>query len=213
MLNYDNQGIETIAVVFSIINKKVKTLLVKNNNKNNYKLLTRELPNNENAKEGVIKSLQQFPSFKWESIEQFHTFTDPYRCAHKRMVAISYLTIIKTESVELPSLDYEWFDIEKLPTLAFDHKEILSLAIDTMKTRLLKTNIASILLPHEFTLPQLQSVYETLLNIKFDRRNFRRKFLSLGLIKATGEKESVSGHRPGLMYKFLPLEYREMEIF
>jgi len=69
------------------------------------------------------------------------------------------------------------------------------------------------LLPDKFTLPQLQSVYETLLNVKFDRRNFRRKFLSLGLIKTTGEKEIVKGHRPGLMYKFLPLEYREMEIF
>lgn len=213
MLVYDNQGIETIAVIFTIKDKKVKTLLIKNPLKNNYRLLTRELPNNENSFDGVVKSLKEVSFFKWESIEQFYTFTDPYRSALKRMVGIAYLTIVKLNDEVNGNDLYEWIDINDLPFLAFDHKEILEKAINVMKSRLLKTNIASILLPNEFTLPQLQNVYETLLGKKFDRRNFRRKFLSLGLIKTTGDKEVVKGHRPGLMYKFLPLEYREMEIF
>ncbi|MBE6124447.1 MAG: hypothetical protein E7184_02815 [Erysipelotrichaceae bacterium] len=208
---YENQGIETIVVVFTIIDKKVKILLAKNYLKGNYKLLSRELCNNETASVGVEKTLQMCGNLMYESMEQFYTFTDPYRFATKRMVGISYLTIVK--SAQLISDEFVWFDLDDLPLLAYDHKEILDKAIEVMKTRLLKTNIASILLPDKFTLPQLQSVYETLLNVKFDRRNFRRKFLSLGLIKTTGEKEIVKGHRPGLMYKFLPLEYREMEIF
>ena len=99
-------------------------------------------------------------------------------------------------------------DLQKLT-----HKNILNKALDSLKSKLMKSNIASLFLPDKFTFPQLQAVYETILQCKFDRRNFRRKFLSLGIIRLTGEKEEVSGHRPGLYYEFINEGYKELEVF
>lgn len=208
MGNYDNQGIEVAVVIITIKNRKIHVLLRENASKGNYLLPCVELSNTQDGISGVKAILSDYPLLKYQSIEEVTFLTDPYRNPYKRMVALSYLVVVKAEND-----NYTWLPLHDLPVLGFDHKQIIDKAIEIMKNRLLHSNIASILLNDEFTLPELQGVYEALLGHKFDRRNFRRKFLSLGLIKATGEMEEAKGHRRGLLYKFLPLQYQEMEIF
>ena len=208
MSSYDNQGIEVAVVIITIRNRSIHVLLKENASRGNYLLPCVELSNTQDGISGVKAILGEYPLLKYESIEEVTFLTDPYRNPYKRMVALSYLTVVKSEGD-----NYGWYPLNNLPALGFDHKQIIDKAIEIMKRRLLHSNIASILLNEEFTLPELQSVYETLLGHKFDRRNFRRKFLSLGLIKPTGELEKAKGHRRGLLYKFLPLQYQEMEIF
>lgn len=205
--SFDNQGIEVICGVFSIQNGKIVTYLVPNGS-GSFVLPNGEIYNNESCEKGVNRILNDTYNIKCiEYVDQFHTFSDPYRSMYKRMIAVGYIVVANDENLT------SWYDVSELPSLALDHKTILNKAIDALKSKLMKSNIASLFLPNKFTFPQLQAVYETILQCEFDRRNFRRKFLSLGIIRLTGEKEEVSGHRPGLYYEFIHEGYKELEVF
>lgn len=203
----DNQGIEVICTVFSIQNGKIVTYLTPTD-KGTYTLPNGEVLSNESCERCVDRILKNnYGINNIEYIDQFHTFSDPYRSALKRMIAVGYIVVSSAPT------NTSWYDIENLPPLALDHKNILNKSLESLKGKLMKSNVATLFLPHRFTLPQLQNVYETILQCRFDRRNFRRKFLSLGIIRLTGEKEEVSGHRPGLYYEFIHEGYKELEVF
>ena len=205
--SYDNQGIEVVCTVFSIQNGKIVTYL-SSTGRGTYTLPYGEIYNNESCEKGLERILKdEYKINVIDYVDQFHTFSDPYRSALKRVVAVGYIVISNDDNLS------SWYDLENLPPLAYDHKNILLKALDNLKSKLMKSNIASLFLPNKFTLPQLQNVYETILQSTFDRRNFRRKFLSLGIIRLTGEKEDVSGHRPGLYYEFINEGYKELEVF
>ena len=205
--SFDNQGIEVVSTVFSIQNGKIVIYLAPSD-KGMYTLPYGEIYNNESCEKGLERILNNnYNLHKLSYQEQFHTFSSPYRSALKRLIAVGYIVISMDENIN------NWYSLEDLPPLAYDHKNILIKALDYLKGELMKSNIASLFLPNKFTLPQLQSVYETILQSKLDRRNFRRKFLSLGIIRYTGEKEEVSGHRPGLYYEFIHEGYKELEVF
>ena len=107
-----------------------------------------------------------------------------------------------------------WFNLRDVPTdLAYDHREILLEAIETIKHKIMRSTIVESLLPKYFTLPELQNVYEAILDKKFDRRNFRKKFLQLDLIENTGLMADVKGHRPANLYKFIASNEHDVEIF
>ena len=205
--SYDNQGIEIVCAVFSIQNGKLGTFLVPKD-RNVYSLPNGEIYNNESCEAGVKRILNsQFNIKNISYCEQFHTFSDPYRSMEKRLIAVGFIVISNDNDLT------SWYSLNDLPSFSNDHKNILMKALDTLKSELMKSNIATLFLPNKFTLPQLQKVYETILQTKLDRRNFRRKFLSLGIVRLTGEKEEVSGHRPGLYYEFIHEGYKELEIF
>ena len=96
--------------------------------------------------------------------------------------------------------------------MAYDHKEILENAIEKLKTKLTNTNVLKNLFPSDFTLPELQNVYEKIMNIKLDRRNFRKKFINLGLIEDTGYKNEGGSGRPAKLYKFKE-NIKEIDLF
>lgn len=100
------------------------------------------------------------------------------------------------------TVDVAWFDINKVPDLAFSHNEILNKEIEKLRELILESNILKVLLPKEFTMPQLQSIYEGILNKTFDRRNFRKKILSLNIIDDTNKEISLNGNKPSKLYRF-----------
>ncbi len=151
-------------------------------------------------------------------LEQFHVFGKPKRDPRKRMVAIAYLALVDRNKVSVlqktpKTLNAAWHDIEKLPGLAFDHGEIIKEAVKKLRKKLIDSNIALALLPKQFTLPELQRLYEIILGREIDRRNFRRKFLKLGLIKKTDKKTVGTLYRPANYYSFALGGYREIDIF
>ena len=102
----------------------------------------------------------------------------------------------------LKTSDADWVPIDLVPTLAYDHSEILKQAYEKLKIRIKETDLLSHLYPNGFTMPEIQQAYESILDTKFDRRNFRRKFLSLGLIVDTNKTVKFNGTKPAKLYKF-----------
>ena len=124
-----------------------------------------------------------------------------------RMVGISFLGVISSNKIDsyketLKTSNCAWFEIEDIPDLAYDHNLIINDSLEKLKKKILNSNILKSLFPQGFTLPELQKAYEIILNKKFDRRNFRRKILSLGLIYDTLKEVNFEGKKKAKLYKF-----------
>ncbi|MFH1405152.1 MAG: NUDIX domain-containing protein [Patescibacteria group bacterium] len=139
-------------------------------------------------------------------IDQLATFGDPDRDPFGRVVAIAHFAIVNQAKQQAHAQkeykDLMWAPIHKLPRLAYDHKKIIQAGIHTLQSRLGHTNIAKDALPREFTLSDLQNIYEVIFDKKFDKRNFRKQIQSLGLVKPTGNKTSGDANRPAELYTF-----------
>ena len=128
-----------------------------------------------------------------------------------RFVTIGYYAITEYSKVTpKPGLfdsECDWFDVHSLPPLLLDHKEIVTEALKTLQHRLHHEPIGLNLLPEKFTLPELQALYETILEKKLDQRNFNKKLVYLHLIRKLNEKKYIGGHRSPTLYKFNKREY------
>ncbi len=138
-------------------------------------------------------------------LEQLRTFGNPKRDPAARIVATAYLALVPDVGlVADDSRRYrrsEWFDARRLPKLAYDHSEMAAEASERLRAKLGYTNIVRGLLPRAFTLSQLQTAYEIILDRSLDRRNFRKKLLSTGLLESIGRKTG-GAHRPAELYRF-----------
>jgi 8-oxo-dGTP diphosphatase len=138
-------------------------------------------------------------------LEQLYTFGGPERDPVSRVVSIAYLALDSHGSKTRPSsgkyAQIESFPVRRLPPLAYDHGRIARMALERLRAKLEYTNIVYSLLPPTFTLGELQGIYEAILGRRLDRRNFRRKILSLGLlVRAPGTRRGQ--HRPAALYGF-----------
>jgi 8-oxo-dGTP diphosphatase len=132
-------------------------------------------------------------------LEQVGTFGDPERDPRGRVVSVSYLALLPRP--QALSAGACWFPLERVRDLAFDHATILDSALARLRAKLTYTTVAYGLLPDEFTLSDLQAVYESALGRPLDKRNFRRKLRSLGVVEeAAGQRRGA--HRPARLYRF-----------
>lgn len=131
----------------------------------------------------------------------------------QRFVSIGYYALVAYSKVKEPRLDHlseacTWMPIKELPPLLLDHAEILDKAYETLKKEVYTQPIGLNLLPEEFTMTELQSLYETILQRTIDRRNFRRKMLSMKVLKDTGKRRTGLGHRAPILYTFDQVAYQ-----
>lgn len=138
-------------------------------------------------------------------LEQLCTFSRVDRDPRGRVVSVAYLGLCDKNRIQFSKdiFPYEvrWFPVKKIPSLAYDHNEIIRVALERLRAKLEYTNIAMALLPDKFTLSELQTFYEDVLGRKFDKRNFRKKFLLLNLLGKTREKRRGAS-RPAKLYRF-----------
>lgn len=138
-------------------------------------------------------------------LEQIYTFGKPERDPATRVVSVSYLALLPYQGAALAAAskyaDIRWFPANKIPGLAYDHDQVARIALQRLRAKLQYTNIVYSLLPSEFTLGELQEIYETILHRSLDRRNFRKKILALGLLKELKKKRRGT-HRPAALYAF-----------
>ncbi len=151
-------------------------------------------------------------------LEQLYTFDDKTRDPDGRVISVAYVSLIPREGLELTTTDkyraVRFWDCERLPAeLAYDHAEILDYAKRRIATKIQYTNCMWSLLPEKFTLSELQTAYETVLNKPLDKRNFRKKILALGLVTALGEKSTGRRHRPAMLYRFESKTPELVEVF
>ncbi len=139
-------------------------------------------------------------------LEQLKAFGSVDRFPTKRVVTVGYYTLIKDTDYDVvagyTASDVQWFSLNEVPELPYDHDEILTYALDQLKSRVKQEPIGFNLLPEKFTLLQLQNLYESILQIKLDKPNFRRKILGMRLIVDLGEKQNNVSHRAAKLYKF-----------
>ena len=139
-------------------------------------------------------------------LEQLMTFDDVDRDPSGRVLSVAHVALLPDAKAELKTTDkyndVRWWPVHKLPTLAYDHKTILDTAVQRLTAKIQYTNIAWSLLPKEFTLTELQNVYEIILDKQLDKRNFRKRIDALDLIKPSGNKREGGAYRPAVLYQF-----------
>ena len=139
-------------------------------------------------------------------LEQLGTFDDPARDKLGRVVSVAYYALIAAEDVLLKTTekyaDVRWWPVRKLPSLAYDHKEVVASATARIRAKVGYANVAWSLMPKLFPLSQLRETYEAILGHALDKRNFRKKIMTLGLIEESGRKSEGGAHRPAELYRF-----------
>jgi 8-oxo-dGTP diphosphatase len=133
----------------------------------------------------------------------------PTSSSPNRGIVVTYFALVQDEQVRLRDSDAwhpAWHNAYTLPPLAFDNNQVVDYAIRRLRAKLDYTNVAYSLLPRTFTLSELQQVYEAILDRPMDKRNFRRRMLSLGIIKAAGGTRMEGAHRPAQLYTFVKRE-------
>jgi 8-oxo-dGTP diphosphatase len=139
-------------------------------------------------------------------LEQLYSFADLDPSAEDGSVAVSYFALVDAGLARLaPREEWRpaWHSLNSLPALGLSNDRIIDYAIERLRNKLQYSNVAYSLLPQEFSLGRLQRVYELILGRTLDKRNFRRRVVSLGIIEATGRKSSEGAGRPAGLYRFV----------
>lgn len=178
----------------------------------------------ESLEEATTRLLAAKAALQDVFVEQLYTFGHPERDPRMRVIAVAYYALVDrtrfhsaletVEALELARLVVPWegetggavelVDADDRPMpMAFDHAEILGMAVKRIRGKLDYTPIGFQLLPTTFTLRALQAVHETILARPLNKDSFRRRMLATGLLEATGEKERAVGHRPAELYRFV----------
>ena len=147
-------------------------------------------------------------------LEQLKAFGDPDRFPLRRVITIGYYALVKREDYNIKAgftaSDAQWYKINSIPDLIYDHNEILAYSLKHLRNRVRQAPIGFNLLPEKFTLLQLMHLYEEILGIEMDKSNFRRKILHMKLLVALDEKQQDVSHRAAKLYKFDPDIYKKL---
>lgn len=194
-------------VIFGFDESKLKVLLIRSDLKkyqSKWSLLGDLVKPEEDLDAAAYRILKQRTGLNDLYLEQVHTFGEVGRHPAGRVVTAAYCSLINIQNHRLKILDNElhWHDIESVAELAFDHKRILDTCYVWLQKRVQEHPLGFSLLPSKFSLRDLQNLYEAILNVKLDRRNFRKKFFSMDFLVDIGEEEKNVPHRPGRLYKF-----------
>jgi 8-oxo-dGTP diphosphatase len=169
----------------------------------------------ETLDEAARRELEEEAGLKNVFLEQLYTFGTVDRDPRERVVSVAYYALVKLAAhatrAATDAADARWFPISKVPRLAFDHADILSTALARLKGKVRYEPIGFELLPPKFTLSQLQGLYETVLGSDLDKRNFRKKVLSFGLLIPLKETQMTGRHRPAQLFRFDMDKYEKLK--
>ena len=167
----------------------------------------------ENLDDAAKRILELETGLKDIFIEQLYTLSNPGRDPRGTVISVAYFALVNLFAHELRPLSgarsAKWFSLSELPKPAFDHSEIISLAIDRIRSKVQYKPIGFELLPEKFTLSELQKLYETILGHQLNRRNFRSKILKMGILDQLEQQTNVA-HRPAFYYSFNKEKYLEL---
>ncbi len=160
----------------------------------------------EDLEAAALREVEEETGVKDVFVEQLYTFGQPGRDPRGRVISVAYFALVNLAKhptkASSDARNVHWFDVDRLPSLAFDHRQILDVAIDRLIAKVRYQPIGFELLPEHFTLSQLQELYETVLGVsELNKRNFRTKILKMGVLREVGRQEGVA-HRPAILYAF-----------
>ncbi|MDO4497277.1 MAG: NUDIX domain-containing protein [Bacteroidales bacterium] len=213
---YPHPSVTTDCVIFGFDGQSLQVLLIERGIepfKGRWAFPGGFLNPDESAEVGALRELKEETGLDGAYIEQFHTYTDPNRDPRERVITIAYYALVRIQAVQGgdDAARAKWFPIEEVPQLAFDHDRILRDATRKLRERIHFEPIGFELLTEKFTMKDLQLLYEAILGVKFDRRNFSKKMLHYELLNQLGETARPTPKREALLYSFNKEKYDEFK--
>ncbi len=217
--DYYSPSVTVDVVIFTIEDGNLKVLLINRHNapyQNSPALPGGFLKNKETSIDTAKRILKDKAGLSNVYTEQLFTFDELGRDPRGPVISIAYFSIAPRNEIDIheseKTEDPHFVPVNNLPKLAFDHKKIINYAVERLQAKFEYTNISYSLLPKEFTLTELQKMYEAVLGRPMDKRNFRKKFMQLDLIEDTGHISHGGRQRPARLFKFkkhTPLELKK----
>lgn len=203
-------------VIFGFDDADLKVLLIKRGEEpftGKWALPGHFVYQDEDLLAAANRVLEETTGLKDVYLEQVKTFGEVGRHPVGRVITVSYYALIKIEHYNVNASSFarkaEWHSISKLKDLAFDHAKIIDACFQLLKRRIRRRPIGFELLPPKFTLTELQHLYEAILETDLDKRNFRKKILSMNLLVDLDEMQEGVAHRPARLYKFDQQKYQK----
>jgi ADP-ribose pyrophosphatase YjhB (NUDIX family) len=227
-------GISVDCAIFSFHENVLKVLLLKVTHTNKLALPGGFILKTENIEQAAYRVLQERTGVANIFLQQFNAFGELNRSdatIHQtryqkfgikipknnwllqRFITIGFYALVDFTEIKIddsiPNEDAEWIDVNKLSNLMMDHEAIILKALDAIRTQLAYLPIGRNLLPKKFTMPELQKLYETILNQKLDRRNFQRKMISFGILNKLPETRKGGAHKAPFLYSINDKKYQK----
>lgn len=213
---YPHPAVTTDCVIFGFDGQDLKVLLIQRGiepYKGCWAFPGGFLNPDESAETGALRELKEETGIESAYIEQFHTYSTPDRDPRERVITIAYMTLVKIQEAHGgdDAADARWFPVGKIPNLAFDHDMILRDALARLREKIHFHPIGHDLLPEKFTMKELQTLYEGVLGVHFDRRNFAKKMQHLDILVQLEETIWPTPKREAFLYKFNLEKYNELK--
>lgn len=203
---YFNIALSVDCVIFSYADKALKVLLIESDLKEFeglHSLLGDLVKPDEDLDEAPYRVLQERTGLHDVYLEQVHTFGNVVRHPSGRVVTTAYFSLIncKNGRLKITHDDVAWHRVDDIKQLAFDHKMILDTCLQQLREKVMEHPIVFNLLPEKFSLRELQDLYEAILGVELDRRNFRKRITAKDWLEDLNQMEEDKPHRPGKLYK------------
>ena len=213
---YPHPSVTTDCVIFGFDGTRLNVLLIERGIepfKGRWAFPGGFLKMDETALQGAKRELFEETGLKDAYIHQFHAFSGVNRDPRERVITIAYYALVRISEVKGgdDAAKAQWFPLDDIPSLAFDHDRILRHATAELRKQIHFEPIGFELLPEKFKMSQLQHLYEAILGVKFDRRNFSSKMLKLGLLTELEDKVTLANKKVAFLYKFNPESYAELK--
>jgi 8-oxo-dGTP diphosphatase len=213
---YPHPAVTTDCVIFGFDGERLQVLLIERGiepYKGRWAFPGGFLKMDETAEEGARRELKEETGLDSAYMEQFHTFSTPERDPRERVITIAYYALVKIQEVKGgdDAASARWFPLDEIPSLAFDHDYILRMATQRLREQIHFQPIGFELLPEKFTLKELQLLYEAILGINFDRRNFSKKMMHLESLTDLEETIWPTPKREAKLFKFNAEKYEELK--
>lgn len=213
---YPHPAVTADCVIFGFDGVSIKVLLIQRGiepYKGQWAFPGGFLKMNETVEECAKRELEEETGLKSTSVEQFYTFSGVNRDPRERVITVAHYALVRLSEVKGgdDAASAKWFAMNEIPSLAFDHDHILRLAVKCLKERICFEPIGFELLPEVFTMTELQNLYEAILEVKFDRRNFYNKMLKLGILSDAEPRPANASRRTPCKYRFNAEKYAELK--
>jgi 8-oxo-dGTP diphosphatase len=213
---YPHPAVTADCVIFGFDGVSIKVLLIQRGiepYKGQWAFPGGFLKMDETVEECAKRELEEETGLKSASVEQFYTFSAVNRDPRERVITVAHYALVRLSEVKGgdDAASAKWFAMNEIPSLAFDHDRILRLAVKCLKERICFEPIGFELLPEVFTMTELQNLYEAILEVKFDRRNFYNKMLKLGILSDAEPRPANASRRTPCKYHFNAEKYAELK--